>query len=319
MQNVTKIYVGVDVAKNWLDIHIHPLGESMRVDNSVDGLDRICKQLADKSVEQIVCESSGGYENLMVNTLRAKKYVVWRVDPKRVKAFIASEGVKAKTDAIDARMIALFASQKQCKYLTKGKSDSALQLTALVKRRNDLSEIAALEKRRMKAPDSHYCRASIENIIKIAETEVADLDRKINELIKNDSDFNNRKKIIESIPGLGPVTAAALLANMSELGTLENKEAAALLGVAPYSKQSGTYRGFEFISGGRFLPRKALYMAALTAARCNPMMKIFYTRLRKAGKKAKVALVAVMNKLIGVINAMLKKNTPWSYQEIYKV
>src|SRR5258706_1576157 len=316
MKKITNFFVGVDVSKKWLDIYIHPKNEFFRISNCVIGINKLLQTLSAYNIERIVCESSGGYENLLLNLCAEAQYKIWQVDPKRIKAFIVSEGIKAKTDKIDAKMIALFASQKEPKYDKHQKSLVHCKLRALVQRKTDLTNMASMEKKRLNGPNELYCKENIENILKIFSDNINTLDVEIQKIIDEDDDMNNRKQILESIPGIGKTTAANLIAHMPELGTVENKEAAALLGVAPYTKQSGTYKGQETISGGRFAPRCALYMAALTACRYNPVMKNFYSRLRNTGKKPKVAVVAVMNKLIVTINAMCKKNMKWVHLPI---
>jgi transposase len=313
MLKITSFFVGVDVSKNTLDVCIYPNNESFKFANSVMGINALLKKLSYYSVvEQIVCESSGGYENLLLNLCADANYKVWQVDPKRIKAFIASQGIKAKTDKIDAKMIARFASLHKAEYVKYKRSDNNDKISALVKRRANLTEMAAIEKRRAKGPVGYYCKNSIENILNFIDQEINTVTTEINDLISQDKEMLERKKILESIPGIGATTATALIADMPELGRIENKQAAALLGVVPYTRQSGTYQGIETINGGRSAPRKALYMAALTATRCNPVMKTFYNRLRSAGKKPKVAVVAVMNKLIVTSNAMLKNKTTWT-------
>lgn len=312
MKKITNFFVGVDVSKNWLDAHIYPKDESLRIDNSTIGIENLLKVLANHTIEQIVCESSGGYENLLLKLCNDAGYKVWQVDPKRIKAFIASQGVKAKTDKIDAKMIARFASQQQAEYSKYKRSNISEKLRALVRRKADLTEMAAMEKKRLRGPSGYYCKDRIESLLTVINKEIEDLSIEIQYLIEQDEEMKESKEILESIPGIGETTAAALIADMPELGKLENKQAAALLGVVPYTKQSGMYKGVETISGGRPAPRCALYMAALAASRYNPPIKIFYNRLRVAGKKPKVAIVAVMNKLIVTCNAMLKKKTKWT-------
>lgn len=311
MKNVTKNFVGVDVSKNWLDVDIHPMGKSMRVDNTSDGIEKLLNIFTHNNIAQIVCESSGGYENMLINMCTNAGYKIWRVDPKRIKAFIASEGIRAKTDKIDAKMIALFASQKEASYTQNTRSDLDEKIRALVRRKADLTEMSSMEKKRLKGPTGHFCKDRIERHIKAIEQDILEIEQEIEELIKQSPKLSAKNDILQSVPGIGKSTAAALIADMPELGTIDNKKAAALLGVVPYTNQSGMHKGSETISGGRPAPRKALYMAALCATRFNPPMKEFYNRLRKKGKKPKVAVVAVMNKLITIMNAMLHKNQTW--------
>jgi transposase len=313
MKKITNFFVGVDVSKSWLDVHIYPKNESLHFDNSTIGIEKLLKILSNHTIEQIVCESSGGYENLLLKLCRDANYKIWQIDPKRIKAFIISQGIKAKTDKIDAKMIARFASQQQAEYSKYQRSDNNEKIRALVRRKADLTEMAAMEKKRLKGPSGYYCKDRIESLLAVITKDIESVSIEIQYLIEQDEEMKERKEILESIPGIGETTAAALIADMPELGKLENKQAAALLGVVPYAKQSGIYKGLETISGGRPAPRCALYMAALAASRHNHPMKIFYNRLRMAGKKPKVAVVAVMNKLIVTCNAMLKKKTKWTF------
>jgi transposase len=313
MHKLTKNFVGVDVSKNWLDVYILPQEQHIKVDNTPEGIKRLLQLFAKNNIVQIVLESSGGYEHLLMHTCTTAGYKVWQVDPKRIKAFIASEGYKAKTDKIDAQMIAQFASQKESSYAPHKMSPINETMRTLIRRRADLTEMAAMEKKRLKLPFGHVCKEQIERHLSFLDQEIKNLDDQVQKLIKQDEHLSNRNNILQSIPGVGKTTAAALLADMPELGAIDNKKAAALIGVAPYTRQSGMYRGSEAIGGGRHLPRKALYMAALTASRSNKQMKEFYTRLRDKGKKPKVAIVAVMNKLTVTINAMLRKDERWIY------
>ena len=237
---------------------------------------------------------------------------IWLIDPSRIKAFIRSEGIKAKTDAIDAKMIAQFAAQKNRSYSALKLSKKHLELRALAKRKEALTGIIASEKKRLKHPmQTEECKAMIQDHIAFIEKQKKELEQKIKALISEDSEWQKKASIIQSIPGVGDGTTAVLISHMPELGTIENKQVAALIGVVPYTQQSGSHIGKASIYGGRFLPRGYLYMATLAGIRYNPILKAFYNRLRDIGKPAKVALVAAMNKLIGIINTMLRKNTYW--------
>lgn len=312
MNKIAKNFVGVDVSKNWLDVYIYPKDQALKIDNTQSSIEALLQIFSNNNIVQIVCESSGGYENLLINLCSNAGYKVWRVDPKRIKAFVSSEGVKVKTDKSDAKMIARFASQKQPSYEQNNRSSHEERIRALVRRKADLTEMSAMEKKRLKGPTGQFCKERIEALLNIINQDIQELENEIQVLIQQDKTLSDKSDILQSIPGIGKTTAAALIADMPELGKIENKKAAALLGVVPYTKQSGMYKGNEIISGGRPAPRKALYMAALTATRYNKQMKIFYTRLRDKGKKPKVAVVAVMNKLIMTINAMLRKNEKWA-------
>jgi transposase len=313
MNSVTKNFVGVDVSKNWLDVHIHPKNQMLRVDNTTAGLDQLLAILSQDTISQIVCESSGGYENLLMGSCDNAGYRVWRVDPKRIKAFIVSEGIKAKTDKIDAKMIALFASQKEAPYISNKRSDCDEKINILIRRKEDLTSILVMEKQRLNGPTGKFCKDKIERFINIIEQDIEDIEDEIQDCILQDSHLSSKSDILQSIPGIGKATAATFIAHMPELGIVDNKKVAALLGVVPYTRQSGMHRGRETISGGRSAPRKALYMAALSATRFNKPMKTFYDRLREKGKKPKVAIVAVMHKLVVTMNAMVRKGEKWGH------
>jgi transposase len=311
MDKITEVFVGVDVSKNHLDVYLDPVSKKLQIGNNIHGLKKLLSLLSRYTVVQVVCESSGGYEYGLLTILRKAAYNVWQVDPKRIKAFIVSEGVNVKTDATDAKMIARFASQKQCSYTTQSPSLHANQLRALVRRKADFIGIAATEKKRLRHPQQVYCKEEIKRHIAFIKKEIDKLDKKIMILIENDDEWGRKAKLLESVPGIGKTTASTLLADMPELGKLNSKQIAALIGVAPYNNQSGEYRGQATIKGGRSYPRHILYMAALTASRSNPTMRKFYQRLIAAKKKAKVALVAVMRKLIVILNVMLERGEYW--------
>ena len=313
MNKLTKIFVGVDVSKDHLDIHLFPLSKSFRVQNTDAGLKKLTKELSlHENIECIAFESTGGYESKMARTLQKAEYQTWLIDPVCIKSFIRSEGIMAKTDMIDAKMIALFSSQKKRKYVPKPLSDDHIELRALVKRKEALTKMIAEEKRRLVHPlQTVTCRLSITDMIQILEQQKSKIDRMITKAIASNNEWGRRAEIMRSIPGVGEVTAAVLVSYMPELGSVDHKKIAALMGVAPYSKESGYHKGKASIYAGRFAPRLPLYMATLTGVRCNPVLKEFYTRLRNAGKPAKVALVAAMRKLLSIINAMLRDQIPW--------
>lgn len=308
--NITQISVGVDVAKDFLDIHLHPIGKDMRVANSAEGLEKLLAKLAQYKVIQVVCESSGGYESLMLKLLKKNQYNVWRVQPHRIRAFIIGEGVKAKTDKIDARMIALFAWQKWPAYQSITPSQTEEDMRGLVKLRTDLLKSLGQEKNRL-PHCQEACKIIVQQLIDFMEKQLRIVEKQIDRLMHSSPDLSAKSAIIQSIPGVGAVTANTLMTEVGELGKVTNKQAAAIVGVAPFIKQSGASKGSALISGGRKGVRSALYMAALVAAHHNPVLKLFYQRLINAGKPAKVALVAVMRKLIIIINTMVRKGEAW--------
>lgn len=311
MINVAQVYVGVDVSKKHLDICLKPNDKSFRVTNDEHGLHKMMKKLSTYEIEQVVCEASGGYEKKMVQFLTQKQIFVWCVEPKRIKAYIQSEGIKVKTDSVDARMIAKFASEKQCNHPQYVRSASEIILQDYVICRSQIVQIVAAEKTRLEMVTNPNCRTIIRETIRFLEKQIESIEKDMRHVVQNDPALKERVEIAQSMPGVGFITAATLLATLPELGSLGSKEIAALAGVAPYQHQSGKFERRARIKSGRPLPRKALYMAALTAVSCNIIMKEFYQRLKAAGKKSKVGLVAVMRKIIVALNAMLRAKEMW--------
>lgn len=311
MKTLAKVYVGVDISKAYMDIYIHPCAKTLHVENSEKGIVYLLKFLATFDVQQIVCEASGGYQKLLILMAEKAGYKTWEVDPKRIKAFIESEGVKIKTDKNDAKMIALFSAQKIRSYEAYKPSDAVIKLRALVTRRDQLIKMLSNEKKHLQQAVSEEGKKLIKKHMKYLENMISSIDLSIDKIIKSDTKLSQKAEIMVSVPGIGPVTTSILLAVLPECGTLDNKQIASLAGVAPYTKQSGIYKGHSSIAGGRSLVRRAIYMAALTAAHCKTPFRDFYQRLRNRGKPAKVALVAVMRKIIVILNVLLKKQETW--------
>lgn len=311
MNNLTNVFVGVDISKNFLDLHIFPINKSFQIKNDCEYFDELSQHLDGHKIEQIVCESSGGYEQNFLGFMNKKKYKTWLVDPKRIKAFIVSEGVKVKTDKVDAKMIAKFASKNQCNYKQKHKEASHKKLKEFVRRRSELTSMIAKEKTRLKGPVTSFSKKMISKHIEFMEKQLVFIDKTTKKIISKNETFNSKTKILESIPGIGEMTSTTLISHLSELGTINSKEIASLVGLAPFNKDSGSYKGLAKISGGRPIPRKALYMASLSASRYNQKLKSFYENLILRGKKPKVALTAVARKLVVIANAMIKNNTKW--------
>ncbi len=314
MNTIPQIFVGIDVAKDFYDIHLHPLNKAFRITNDKKGISKLLRILSKYQVQLVVFESSGGYGYFLSKELLANGYKTWQVDPSRIKAFIASEGVHAKTDKIDAKMIALFASQKELKYEKNEPTEIEECLRALVKRRQNLVQMIIIENNRVKHPAQIFCKDRINNHIIFMKDEIYYIEEEIDQLINNNDMFNLKAAIITSIPGLGKVSAFTLIAGLPELGKIADKQISALVGVAPFTQQSGASKGTAIIRGGRKPVRNTLYMATLTALQYNPIIKEFYDRLRRNGKKPKVAIVAAMRKLIIILNTMVKKNEMWDPQ-----
>jgi len=310
--NITKIAVGVDVSKDHLDCCIYPTEKLLRIPNTTGGLKKLVRKLlSGKGVTQVVCEASGGYERLMVKTLRKRGYKVWVVDPKRIKAYKDSKGRRVKTDPIDAKMIALFAGQESCDYEQCNPSEQEEDIKALANRRSSLVAMVINEKKRLQQESNIACKKSIEQTIRYLEKQIKIIDKKRKVIIEGQGNLQKKADIMQSMRGVGATTAHDLLSFVPELGKVENKAIAAIVGVAPETRQSGKYNGHAFIRGGRSAARKALYMAALTASRSNPVLSQFYNRLTSRGKPSKVALVGVMRKMIVTLNVMLREEKTW--------
>ena len=311
MEIVSEVFVGVDVSKDFLDIAFYPAQKHFRVSNDHAGISSIISKLKLHEIKRVTCESSGGYERSMIKALRAAGYQVELVDPKIVRYFILSKKVKAKTDKIDAFMIAFYSSCNEPAYAQYINNEEEAELRDLVRIRNNFTEDIAREKKRLKQAVCPKSKTLIVRHINFLEREIKRLDCETASLIENNEAWVSKAKILRSIPGIGPVAATALIAEMPELGSIENKQAAALLGVAPRIKQSGTYEGTATIAGGRFMIRKIFYMAALSACHAKGKFCAYYQRLKSKQKKGKVCRVALMNKMISIANSLVKKSEIW--------
>jgi transposase len=312
MDTLAKVFVGVDVSKKHLDVCIYPEGKTFKITNDKDGFEKMTKEISRYFVDIVVCEASGGYEKAMAKYVAKKGFKKWIVDPKRVKHFIAAEGVQYKTDKNDARMIALFASKAERRHEFRDRSENEEALKAFIKRRLQLVDMLANEKKHAQEETTTACKKLIDKNMSNLEKQIDKINKEIHLLTKKDSQINHKIEIAKSIPGIGQVIAATIVAEVPEMGTITNKQAAAMIGVAPLIKQSGTYVGKAHISGGRSDVRRAIYMAALTAAHSDPRIKKIYNKLIDAGKPPKVALVAVMRKLVVYVNTLFKKGEMWN-------
>lgn len=256
---------------------------------------------------QVACEATGDYEKLLIKLLQDSSYNSWIVDPRRIKGFIISTGCKSKTDKIDAKKIAEFAAKNSPNYEAIRKSYNQEVLQAFVNRKADLTQYLSSEKTRLKHPSHELSIKSIKKSMTFLEKEIKSIDEKISELIKSDDALIKKVKLLESIPGIGKATAALLVSFVPELGQLSNNKISSLIGLCPYNRESGNYNGKRFIRGGRMIPRNALYMCALTTIKYHLPLKEFYNRLRENKKPFKVAMVAIMRKLIIIANVILKK------------
>lgn len=307
----TECFVGIDVSKDTLDIGLYPTRETLRVPNDQNGLDELIKRLAPIAPQLIVFEATGGYETLAVSSLAAAGLAVVVVNARQIRDFAKSIGQLAKTDAIDAGVIARFASAVRPE-LRAVKDNRTQELTGLVARRRQIVEMIVAETNRIRTA-SRRNRRDIQTHIHWLQKRLDQIDAEIKHDIQNGPLWRTTDQILQSTPGVGPTTSAMLISCVPELGQLNRKKIASLIGVAPLSRDSGRFKGRRMIWGGRAQVRSVLYMATLSAIRFNPIIRQFYQRLRKAGKCFKVALVACMRKLLIILNAMVRDQTKWRY------
>jgi len=306
-----KIFVGIDVSKKWLDVAVIPSGEVWREENSETGIRTLIQKLesAHGELVRVIVEATGGYEALLVSMLYASHLPVARVNPGRVREFARSVGQLAKTDSLDAKILARFGEAVQPP-LTRLPSEQEQALSAFLERRKQLLDIQTAEKNRLNTAPSGI-QDSLKSHLLWLKQEIHKLDTEIEQFIDTQPEFKHKDELLQSVPGVGRVTASKLIADVPELGECNKKEIAALIGTAPFNHDSGYKRGKRSIHGGRADVRHVLYMATLAATRFNPIIKAFYQRLLRAGKKKKVALVACMHKLLTILNAIIAHQTPW--------
>lgn len=309
----TEIVVGIDVSKAALAIAVHPGGEAWTSGTGAADLEDCVQRLVALQPCLLVIEATGGYELPVVAACAVAQLPVAVVNPRQVRAFAQALGRTAKTDAIDARVLALFGARVQP--LPRALPDAETQaLATLVARRRQLLEMLHAERLRLTHVATGPVARDLRNHIRWLERRVTDVDDEIGSAIQRSPIWRVQEDLLRSVPGIGPTVARTLLAELPELGRLDRRAIAALVGVAPFNRDSGQWRGRRQIWGGRAPVRAALYMAALVATRHNAALRVFYQRLRLAGKPAKVALVAVMRKLLTIVNAMLKNQTTWQDQ-----
>jgi len=305
----TAVWVGIDVSKARLDVALGAAGELLSVANETRAIAGLVARLVELAPALLVLEASGGLETALVAELGAAQLPVVVVNPRQVRDFARATGQLAKTDALDARMLALFAERIRPE-LRRLPSEQERELKALVARRRELVEMITAERNRLGSAPK-LLRKEITAHIRWLEGRLKERDRDLDRMLRSSPLWREREDLLRAVPGVGPVLCATLLADLPELGALSRREIAKLVGVAPLNRDSGTLRGRRTVWGGRAQVRAALYMATLVAVRFNPVLKAFYLRLRGAGKPAKVALTAAMRKLLTILNAMLKQRSPW--------
>jgi len=312
--DVQPIYVGIDVSKAKLDVCLLPSGQTLVVSNDAAGVRQLRDLLGKQPTKVARCllEATGRYERRCAGDLMEAGFTVVIVNPRQARDFAKSIGKLAKTDAIDAAVLAQFATLPHLRISEKEPQNQRV-LEDLVTRRRQLTQMLAAEKTRRDEglTHAHAARASVHKVLRLLDQQRQDIDRLIAKLIESDDDWRNRRDLLASVPGVGAVTASVLVADLPELGKLNRQQIAALVGVAPVNRDSGQMRGRRSIFGGRADVRTGLYMATVTAMRCNPLIKPFAQRLTAAGKVFKVVMIACMRKLITILNVMVKNNESW--------
>ena len=307
---MTKSVVGVDVSKGKLDVGVSDEKQVRTWTNDAIGCTELGEWVVEQGVSLVVVEASGGYEAALVSELVSRGQAVAMVNPTRVRAFARAEGVLAKTDKIDAQVIARFGATMKPQ-ATARRDEAQVVLTEQVTRRRQLVLILTGEKNRLQTASSTI-QAHIARHITWLQTEIEALEQQISQAIAANPEWTETAQRVESVPGIGFITAATLVADLPELGQLNRQKIAALVGVAPFNHDSGKQRGKRRIFGGRTSVRSVLYMATLSAIRHNPVIKTFYQRLVAKGKLKKVALTACMRKLLVILNTMVKTGQDWN-------
>lgn len=304
------IFVGIDVSKDRLDVHVRPGGEAFAVSRDGRGLQELTARLATLAPQLIAIEATGGFETVAAAAIAGAALPLAIVNPAQVRHFAQAVGKRAKTDPIDAEVIARFA--EAVKPEPRPLPDAQARLLAeLVARRRQIIEMIVAERQREKRVENTHVRKGIVRHIRVLEKELPDIDEDIGTLIRSSPAWREKEDLLITFPGVSHTLARTFLAELPELGRLNRREIASLAGLAPFTRQSGRWKGKSMIGGGRAPLRAALYMAALSASRCNPPLKLFYQRLLSIGKPKMVALIAVARKTLTILNAMLRERKQW--------
>lgn len=316
-QAVSSLFVGIDVAGDKLDLVRSDSSQTLTVANDDDGIAGIVELLRPLKPAVIVIEATGGLERSLVQALLEAQLPAAVVNPSNVRHLALGLGIIAKNDAIDARVLVEF-GRHAAPRLTQKRSKNQTELDALVTCRRQLTAARAQQNNRRGATASKAALRSIDAVLKTLDQQIDKLDRQIRKLIESDDDFRDADRILRSAPGIGAVASSTLIGELNELGRTSRQRISALAGVAPYDNDSGPRKGKRFIRGGRIQVRCVLYMATVTAIRCNPVIKTFAARLKAAGKTAKVIIVACMRKFLSLLNAMLRENKTWDQLNVVK-
>ncbi len=302
-------YVGIDVALNKLDVFSRPGGESWSMANTDDGASELVQTMLEHKPTLIVLEATGGLETLAASSLMAVGLAVAVVNPRQVRDFAKSTGRLAKTDSLDAQVIAHFAEAVQ-PTPRPGVDDQTQRVAAVLTRRRQLIEMLTAEHNRLRSTRAEL-KSSVQEHITWLEARIEQLDQDLDQAIKDSPTWRANEDILRSVPGVGRIVASTLMADLPELGKLNRKQISALVGLAPFNNDSGRRRGKRMIWGGRAAVRAVLYMGTLAAIRFNPVIAAFHDRLVEKGKAAKVVITACMHKLLVTLNAMIRNKTTW--------
>lgn len=303
-------FIGIDVAQDRLDVHVRPSDEAFAVARDGEGLGALVERLGALGPRLVVLEATGGFEVIVAAALAAARLPLAVVNPRQIRDFARSIGQLAKTDALDAKAIARFAEAVQPEPRPVP-DEQARALGELVQRRRQVIEMMVAERNRRRQLTARRLIKGIDRLLAVLQKELSEIERDLDDSIRGTPAWRERDELLKSVPCIGPVVARSLIADLPELGQLDRRQIAALVGVAPLNRDSGKMRGKRTVWGGRAKVRAVLYMAALVGSRRNPVLKAFYQRLLRAGKAKKLALTAVMRKLLTILNAMVRDNKRW--------
>jgi transposase len=303
-------FIGIDVSKDRLDVHLRPSGQAFAVARNGEGLEQLVEALRPLALELIVLEATGGFEIAVAAALAGAGLPLAVVNPRQIRAFARAIGRLAKTDALDAEVIALFAERIRPQPRPVAEAD-AQALAELVARRRQVVEMIGMESNRRRMARAKRVRRMIEATLKTLKAQLDEIDRDLGDAVRGSPAWREKEDLLTSVPGIGPITARTLIAELPELGRLDRRRLAALVGVAPVNRDSGKMRGHRAIAGGRTAVRNTLFMATPAAIRWNPILKTHYQQLVQRGRPKKVAIVACMRRLIGILNAIMRTQTPW--------
>lgn len=303
-------FAGIDVSKDTLDVHVVPDGARFKVNRDPAGLAELAAKLKPLAPQTVAMEATGGFEAMVAASLAAQGFQVAVVNPAQVRHYAQALGKRAKTDPIDAAVIAAFAevTRPRIKALPDAETTA---LSELMSRRHQLVAMLTAERARQARASSKQARQSLKRVIRLLESEIESLETDIGARIKNSPIWRVNEELLCSVPGVGPTTARTLLADLPELGSLDRRQIAALVGLAPWTRQSGQWKGHSMIGGGRSSVRNVVFMAALVAIRYNPSLKAFRDKLVNAGKPKIVAVIAAARKLLTILNAIIRDQKSW--------